>query len=514
MRSHHVIRWLAVPALVAGTAFGASAPAFAQQAPPPQQPVRQSVGISPVGATRTDPNGGQWFTLDLGQGQHGTGKVRIANPADAEQTVKLYLTDVDFSANGSPQLSDHPTDVGTWGAFENATVTVPAKSVVEQTFSIAVPNDAEPGDHVGAVVAESAPQSQGDNTILKVVRRVASRLYVTVPGEARADVNIAKLTVKRDSAFFTRQITATVMLHNGGRVRVSPTVFINGQKAIGSGRLLTHSVEPYIATIKVPVWGGPISVHAEVHTTVGTQAGPARQASTSVFVIPWVLLIALALLVGLFFLVRWLWRKRGGKYAAVQADLRRFERLLQQQRADGVETADVAEEAELAIKAAIKQAGRSGDSETEIKLREKLTELREQEAANPPPTVSPLAPTIAPPVAEAGGDVPPASPPPAPAPEVVADAAEGRTAAIALRELAVAAPGAKRFALIREARAFGLDVIEAHPDELAAMPDDLRARLLNAPAHGNGNGNGHENGHDPNGDSGARQHEPQGSEIA
>jgi hypothetical protein len=99
------------------------------------------------------------------------------------------------------------------------------------------------------------------------------------------------------------------------------------------------------------------------------------------------------------------------------------------------------------------------------------------------------------PVANGGGDVPPTSPPPG--------TPESRSLAVILRELAAAPPGAGRFALIREARAHGLDVIEAHPDELAAIPEDLRTRLLRSP---NGNGNG--------ADASDREPAPQGSEIA
>jgi hypothetical protein len=113
------------------------------------------------------------------------------------------------------------------------------------------------------------------------------------------------------------------------------------------------------------------------------------------------------------------------------------------------------------------------------------------------------------PSADGGGDVSPASPPPG--------YGDQRTVAAVLRELASAPPGARRFALIREARAHGIDVIEAHSEELAAIPEDLRARLLrsangNGSEHGNGNGTSNGNGADAHADD--RQPAPQGSEIA
>jgi hypothetical protein len=343
------------------------------------------------------------------------------------------------------------------------------------------------------VLIAQGPRVSQPGQAYGIVTQVATRLYVTVPGDARAEFGIQKLTTSKDSSFFTKEITTTVVLHNTGRIRLHPTVKVNGKTASGPATLLTRSAEKYVVTQKVPLWGGPVASHVQVSTTVDRvghqEAGPTRTASASTFVIPFQLLVGLVILVGLFFLARWLWRKRGGKYAAVQADLRRFERLLQQQRSAGEDSADAAGEAELAIKAAIKQAGRAGDMDTEIRLREKLAELREQEVApSPPPSAPPPAPPSPAPAA-AGSSPQPAS--------VVAAApgsANGSYVAPAkfeddesllaiLRALAVAPPGGQRFALVKAARQHGRDAIEAHTQELAALPEDIRVRLLRAAPH-------------------------------
>jgi hypothetical protein len=505
MRSH-VIRWLAIPALVAGMALSLAAPAWAQAAPPAQPPTQvSSVGVTPVTTSPNDPNKGQWFFIDgLAPGQVGHSSARITNPATVPVVVHLYLADLNFAPNGGAQLADEgkSTDIGSWGGFgDNSTITLAPKESRVVPFTVTVPNDAEPGDHVGSVVAQTDPQSTADNSLLKIVRRVATRLYVTLPGEAHAAFSIKQVTMEKDSNFYTKEITTTVVLHNDGRVRLRPTVLIDGKQAKGSSALLSNSVEPYVVTQKVPIWGGPVTAHVEVHSKVGQVDGPVRTQNASTFVIPYVLFIGLALLVGFFFLVRWLWSKRGGKYAAMQADLRRFERLLQQQRAAGEDTANVAGEAELAIKAAIKQAGRAGDKDTEIKLRGKLAELREQEAAPPPP---PSAPSPAPtsPAPAAAGSSPQPTFVAAPAPEPVNGNGNGAVSGngngngnghhhqredeaslvAILRVLATAPPGGDRFALIKAARNYGKDAIEAHPEELTALPDDVRIRLLRGPS--------------------------------
>jgi hypothetical protein len=522
MRSH-VIRWLAIPALVAGMALAIPAfasAAFAQAAPPAPStdqvpPGTPSVGVTPIGMDPKGPNGGQWFVLNLSPGEAGQSEARIANPADIPQTVKLFFADLDFAADGTPSIAKTNSDVATWGKAAVDQLTIPPKSASTVPFTITVPTGADPGDHVGVLIAQG-PRVNSPGQAYGTVTQVATRLYVTVPGDARADFAIQKLTTKKDSAFFTKEITTTVVLHNTGRIRLHPTVKINGRVASGPATLLTRSVESYFVTQKVPVWGGPIASNVQVSTMVDRvgqqEPGPSRTASASTFVIPYVLFIGLALLVGFFFLVRWLWRRRGGKYAAIQADLRRFERLVQQQRAAGEDTADVAGEAELAIKAAIKQAGRAGDKDTEIKLRGKLAELREQEAAPPPPPSAPSPAPTSPAPAAAGSSPQPASvaaPAPEPTngngspvqPDNPVRTENGHSAVVngngngqgnghghereddaslvaILRVLATAPPGGQRFALVKAARNHGREAIEAHAEELAALPEDVRIRLL------------------------------------
>jgi len=493
MRSH-VIRWLAIPALVAGMALPTAA--WAQTQPPQPSGQAPSVGVTPATTSPNDPNNGQWFFLDnLLPGQTGTSAAKITNPADVPQTLHLYLADMDFVSNGGVRVADDgkSTDIGSWGGFgDQSNIVIAPKTTITVPFSVTVPKDAEPGDHVGSVVVAMPPQEIPGQSI-KIERRVATRLYVTLPGEARSAFSIQGISMEKDSNFYTKEITTKVVLHNDGRVRLHPTVLINGKPAKGSSVLLSNSIEPYFITQRVPIWGGPVSAHVEVRSKVGQTDGPVRSQNASTFVIPYVLLIGLALLVGLFFLVRWLWRKRGGKYAAIQADLRRFERLLAQQRAAGENTTDVAGEAELAIKAAIKQAGRAGDKDTEIRLREKLTELREQEAApSPPPSASPPAPSLPAPAAAASSPQPASVAAPAPEPNGNGNgnghAANGHqreddaSLVAILKVLATAPPGGQRFALVKAARNYGRDAIEAHPDEVAALPEDVRVRLLRVPS--------------------------------
>ncbi|HUR18501.1 MAG TPA: hypothetical protein VMZ51_06125 [Acidimicrobiales bacterium] len=271
-----------------------------------------SVGVSPTEARPEDPNSGQWFVFQLSPGESKNTRARVANPADIPQVVRFYIRDLTFGADGTPTVSDklNQEDVGSWARLPVPEVTVPARGTVLVDFGITVPVNADPGDHVGVFVAENAPV--GGN--LKVIRRVATRLYVTVPGDATRAFKIIKVDRKLDSMWFPSELDVEVVLRNTGRVRVAPTVKAKDTVLEGSKILLARSVEPYSAPVKIPWYGGPVRVPIEVVTADGSR----RSARASVFVIPWGLIICVIL--GLFFLkvVSKLLARRTGSQATLE----------------------------------------------------------------------------------------------------------------------------------------------------------------------------------------------------
>jgi hypothetical protein len=356
---------LVIPALVAGM----TAPVVAQEAPVEQIP---SVSVHPQGTTKTDPNGGQWFVTSIAPLETKELQVRISNPAEVPQQIKLYLADIRFDASGIPEVANISSDIGTWGRFDNPTITIGPRQPQVETFSITAPKAADPGDHVGAVVVEHTPQGTGN---ILSVKRVAVRLYATLPGDARREFEIDNVGIEKDSAFFARELTVTVALRNTGRVRLEPSVQVDGAAAKGPELLMSSAVERYVVTRPVKFWGGPVRLRIDAQTRSLGVAGPVRQMRVTVWVIPWHLLVLIALVAGIVLLVRMLLRRRGSKLRAMQADLMRIERLItQQRREDDEEVAEalLSTGAQAAIRAAIKQAKRTGDFHTVERLEQKL----------------------------------------------------------------------------------------------------------------------------------------------
>jgi hypothetical protein len=316
-----------------------------------------SVDVRPEHGDKHDPNGGQWFVLSLPPGGTGTVQAKISNPAKVPQTVSLALRDLIFADNGTPRIADagRQQDVGAWGKPARSSVELAAQSSAVVPFTVTVPKDAEPGDHIGAIVGITA-NKQGT---FRVVRQIGARFYVTVSGTAVRAFSITSVKSTKNSTWFPSTVDATVVLRNDGRTRVRPRVTVAGKAADGSRLLLSRSVETYTAALSVPWYGGPVDLSVRAITDDGT----VRTAHKSVFIIPWGLIISvvvgLLLLLGLYRLVRW----RLSRIHRLRADLERLERLVARQAGEAVAAPAVLatdeEETIAALLTALKRAERS-----------------------------------------------------------------------------------------------------------------------------------------------------------
>lgn len=197
------------------------------------------------------------------------------------------------------------------------------------------------------------------------IKRVAVRLYVTLPGDARKEFEIDGVDSSRDSWFSPRELAVNVQLRNTGHVRLEPTVTVDGARANGSELLMSRATERYIVGRSVPFWGGPVRLRVDAQARSLGIAGPVRQLRVTVWVIPWHLLTGLLALAGLVFAGRKLLRGRGRRYRDIQTDIRRIERLVSQQaqspRAPApTDAVDDVVDADSAILSAIKQARGQG----------------------------------------------------------------------------------------------------------------------------------------------------------
>ncbi|MFF5704199.1 WxL protein peptidoglycan domain-containing protein [Streptomyces sp. NPDC012794] len=198
----------------------------------------------PAGASVTD------RAYFFHQGTAGTtvhDSVTVLNSSDRELTFRVFATDAVNTPSGGAfallPVQTKPRDVGTWVALAPeaaATVTVPPRGRRDIPFTVKVPEDAVPGDHVGGIVALNT-QVEGvreeGRVQVGVQRQVGARLYFRVPGPLTPGLSVEDVRVTRGAPLLPwvkdARATITYTLVNRGNVVLGPTVAVSAEGLFG-----------------------------------------------------------------------------------------------------------------------------------------------------------------------------------------------------------------------------------------------------------------------------------------
>ncbi|MFE9632864.1 WxL protein peptidoglycan domain-containing protein [Streptomyces sp. NPDC006463] len=198
----------------------------------------------PAGAAMTD------RAYFFHQGAAGTtvqDSATILNSSDKELTFQIFATDaVNTPVGGAFALlpvETRPKDVGAWIALPPqtaTTVTVPPKGRKDVPFTVKVPADATPGDHVGGIVALNTAvegvQQEGKVQV-GVKRSVGARLYFRVPGPLTPGLSVEDVKVSRSAPLLPwvqgARATISYALVNRGNVVVEPKVTVAAKGLFG-----------------------------------------------------------------------------------------------------------------------------------------------------------------------------------------------------------------------------------------------------------------------------------------
>ncbi|WP_327414089.1 WxL protein peptidoglycan domain-containing protein [Streptomyces sp. NBC_01233] len=247
------------------------------------------------------------------QGAAGTAladSVTILNSSDKDLTFQIFATDaVNTPAGGAFALlpvETRPKDVGAWIALppETAgTVTVPAKGRKDIPFTVKVPADATPGDHVGGIVALNTAvegvQQEGKVQV-GVKRSVGARLYFRVPGPLTPGLSVEDVRISRSAPLlpWVKDARATVSytLVNRGNMVVEPKVTVSAEGLFGRdvldrpARELKLTLLPGQRIELTEPWpDAPQSDWVTVRITAGATAHPdlVSRSETDFIAVPW-----------------------------------------------------------------------------------------------------------------------------------------------------------------------------------------------------------------------------------
>lgn len=267
------------------------------------------------------------LSYTIAPGDTVTDAVTVYNLGNVPLVFRVYATDAFNNDDGTFALlagDKPPVDVGTWLKVDQEAVSVPPRMQTTIPFTITVPRDAAPGDHVGAVLASSATLSNsGDGqTELTVDRRTGTRLFVRVAGDLRTEFGITALETDYHHSVnsFGGSATVRFRVENRGNVRLSgtPLVEVGGPFGVLSKTVKMPKISELLpgehADLSVEVADVPALFVNSTKVSIrpegdGVAEAPTSTASATQFAPP-VTLLLLVLVVVLLLLARRSRRRR------------------------------------------------------------------------------------------------------------------------------------------------------------------------------------------------------------
>lgn len=213
-----------VAVMVLAVGVGTAAPAFAATAPAPS-PAAGDVTWGVRAASNTDGSDRQNFGYTLDPGDVLSDSLVITNHDTEPLELDVYAADGFTTSSGQLDLVTRDIEsieIGAWTALDEDTVQIAAGATAEVPFTIAIPEDATPGDYAGGIVT-SLMQPQQEQGI-SVDRRLGVRMHVRVLGDLAPALAIEDLDVEYSGGFNpfgTGTASVSYTVHNTGNVRMS-----------------------------------------------------------------------------------------------------------------------------------------------------------------------------------------------------------------------------------------------------------------------------------------------------
>ncbi|SNX58332.1 uncharacterized protein DUF916 [Streptomyces sp. TLI_55] len=254
-----------------------------------------------------------YFYLSADPGQTLTDQVVVANKTGKALTFRLYAADAYNTARDGGfavrTVTEKMRGVGNWARPARTRVTVPAHGKVTVPFTMKVPEDAEPGDHPGAIVALDERIDRGDGSVaLGVQRAVAARVYLRVGGPVLPAISVEDVRVSHHQPLVPglgdSAATVSYTLHNTGNVTLDPKVELRATGLFGR-TLLARDLTKVPAELlpgqsvrlSEPWPDAPQLDWGEVTLTASAK-DTRESAGASFLALPWLMAVLLGMVVG------------------------------------------------------------------------------------------------------------------------------------------------------------------------------------------------------------------------
>ncbi|QDY76664.1 WxL protein peptidoglycan domain-containing protein [Streptomyces qinzhouensis] len=255
--------------------------------------------------------GRPYFHLAAGPGATLTDRVTITNKTTAPLSFRLYAADAyNTERDGGfavRAVTERQRGIGAWARPGRERVTVPPRGSVTVPYTLTVPEDAEPGDHAGALVAlDERIATAGGSVAVGVRQAVGARIHLRVTGPAVSALSVEDVAVRQDRPLLpgTGESRALISytLHNRGNTTLAPKVALTAEGLFGRTLLkreLTGVPSQLLPRQRIRLterWrDAPQAEWGEIRLTA-TAPDVRESAGARYIAVPWLPAVALALL--------------------------------------------------------------------------------------------------------------------------------------------------------------------------------------------------------------------------
>ncbi|MER8087496.1 WxL protein peptidoglycan domain-containing protein [Streptomyces sp. NPDC087532] len=255
-----------------------------------------------------------YFYLSADPGATLDDRVTVTNKTDRPQTFRLYAAD----AYNTPRdggfavraQNERQRSVGAWAKTDRDRITVRPHGSVTVPVTITVPEDAEPGDHPGALVAldERIDPADAGAVAVGIRKAVGARIYLRVNGPTMPALSVDDVKVEHTQPLVpgTGKSRAVISytLHNRGNVTLNPKVALRAEGLFGRTLLardlkkIPSELLPRQQVRLTEQWAdAPQLEWGEIEVTASARE-TRESAAVGYFALPWLVAGVLLVIVG------------------------------------------------------------------------------------------------------------------------------------------------------------------------------------------------------------------------
>lgn len=260
------------------------------------------------------------FEMSANPGESIKNNIRVTNLSDQPQTI--FVDKRNFTAlgeEGGVDLTEDNTShsLASWIAVNKEQATIPAKKSEVFEFVINTPVNAEPGGHFGSLVFKTEPQplKEGQSGS-SVGQEVGALLLVKIAGDIKEQAEVASF--KSQSGFYEAgPVTFETRVKNAGNVHLKPrgTITIHNMFGVEVAKVQIdeRNVLPDAIRSVQTTWDAPgfrLGMYTAKVSLVYGDASTLLTASSSFFLFPYKLILAILVVIAVIAFVGYRYRDR------------------------------------------------------------------------------------------------------------------------------------------------------------------------------------------------------------